>query len=165
MYSLYRHDKIKCFLSLTHGEGFGLPIFEAACAGIPVICPGWSGQNDYLWIPETTGKKKKTKQKPHFANVDFSLEPVPDYAIWPGVINEGVMWCEPAQGSYKMRLRQVRKNYDKWKKKSIKLQDWIIENFSEEKQYKAFALALDPFYIDNSDLTKWLEDLNAQEFE
>ncbi len=75
------------------------------------------------------------------------------------------MWCEPTQGSYKMRLRQVRKNYDKWKKKSIKLQNWIIENFSEEKQYEAFAHALDPDYADSADMTQWLEGLNVQEFE
>ena len=44
MHSLYRHPKIKAYMTLAHGEGFGLPIFEAAYSGLPVIAPGvvWS---------------------------------------------------------------------------------------------------------------------------
>ena len=44
---LYQHPKIKALASLTHGEGFGLPLFEAAYNGLPIICipqgiPSWS---------------------------------------------------------------------------------------------------------------------------
>jgi len=37
-----------CFVSLTHGEGWGLGSFEAAAAGKPVLITGWGGQLDYL---------------------------------------------------------------------------------------------------------------------
>ena len=37
-----------------------------------------------------------------------------------------------------MRLRQVRKNYDKWKEKAVHLSEYLHENFSAEKQYKKF---------------------------
>ena len=51
MNSLYTHEKIKSFVTFTHGEGFGMPIFEAAYHGLPVIAPAWSGQNDFLYRP------------------------------------------------------------------------------------------------------------------
>lgn len=37
-----------CFVSLTHGEGFGMGASEAACAGKPVLMTGWGGQLDFL---------------------------------------------------------------------------------------------------------------------
>ena len=37
-----------CFVSLTHGEGWGMASFDAAAAGKPVLITGWGGQVDYL---------------------------------------------------------------------------------------------------------------------
>jgi len=48
MNKLYNHPKVKTFVSLTHGEGFGRPMLEATMVGLPVICSGWSGQLDFL---------------------------------------------------------------------------------------------------------------------
>ena len=144
MNSLYKHPKIKAFISLSHGEGFGLPIFEAAYNGIPVITSGWSGQCDFLYAPfehadNRKKKKKKNKLKPYFAEVEYSLQPVQPDAHWDGVVEKDSMWCFPQEGSYKMRLRQVRNNYDKWKKKADYLQKWILETFTDERQYKKFT--------------------------
>ena len=46
MHALYVHPKIKSFLLLTHGEGYGLPTFEAVYTGLPTVTTGWSGQLD-----------------------------------------------------------------------------------------------------------------------
>ena len=48
-------------------------------------------------------------------------------------------WCYPEEGSYKMRLRQVRKQYSKWKKKAVVLQNWILKNFEEQKVMSSFT--------------------------
>jgi glycosyltransferase involved in cell wall biosynthesis len=40
MHSLYKHPKIKSLVALPHGEGFGLPIFEAAYSELPVVATG-----------------------------------------------------------------------------------------------------------------------------
>ena len=60
MHSLYNHDSVKALISLTHGEGFGLPLFEAAYSGLPVVATDWSGHLDFLYKPvKTKGKEKK----------------------------------------------------------------------------------------------------------
>lgn len=138
--SIYKHPKIKAYVSLSHGEGFGLPLYEAAYNGIPIITSGWSGQCDFLYAPfeHKSGKKKNNKLHPYFAEVEYNLQPVQPESHWEGVIEKDSMWCYPQEGSYKMRLRQVRKNYKKWEKKAAYLQKWILETFTEEKQNKKF---------------------------
>jgi glycosyltransferase involved in cell wall biosynthesis len=37
-----------CYVSLTHGEGWGMGAFDAATLGKPVLITGWGGQLDYL---------------------------------------------------------------------------------------------------------------------
>ena len=59
MHSLYLDEKIHALVTLTHGEGFGLPIFEAAYCGLPVVATDWSGHCDFLYKPT----KQKTKNK------------------------------------------------------------------------------------------------------
>jgi glycosyltransferase involved in cell wall biosynthesis len=131
---LYTHPKIKCMVSLSHGEGFGLPLFDAACHGLPIIAPAWSGHCDFLYMPNSSGKRKAM-----FANVNYDLRPVQSSAVWKGVIEKDSMWCHSHEGHYKMRLRQVRKNYDKWLTKAKALQGWVQEHFESEKQHKLFA--------------------------
>ena len=158
MHALYAHPKIKCMISATHGEGFGLPLFEAAYSGMPIIAPGWSGQCDFLYAPYLgSNTKKKKKRQPYFAEVEFDLAPVPDYALWEGVIEKESMWCNPKEGSFKMRLRQVRKDYDKWKKKAYALKGWILENFEKNDMYHKFlksAFGDIPKLVDVGDLPK-----------
>ncbi|HYH79683.1 MAG TPA: methyltransferase domain-containing protein [Longimicrobium sp.] len=42
------HRRGDCYLSLHRGEGWGYPLFEAACRGKPVVATAWSGPLDYL---------------------------------------------------------------------------------------------------------------------
>jgi glycosyltransferase involved in cell wall biosynthesis len=65
--TLYKNDKVKAFITLTHGEGYGLPIIEAAACGLPVIATNWSGHLDFLKV----GGKNK------FIPLDYKLEPIP----------------------------------------------------------------------------------------
>ena len=144
MHALYRHPKVKAMVSLTHGEGFGLPLFEAAYSGLPIIAPGWSGQCDFLYMPfDSKSKKSKNKKKAMFADVDFTIGPVHESAHWDGVIEKGMMWCHPTEGSFKLRMRQVRKNYDKWLSKAEQLQEWVCEEFSWDKKCADLVSALE----------------------
>jgi len=135
MHSLYADPKIKALVSLTHGEGFGLPIFEAAYSGVPVAAPEWSGHVDFLFAPKKDKKTKKEKFKPHFARIKYDIAPVPDHAVWEGVIQKESMWCYPQHASYKMTLREIYKDYGRFKKQAKDLQKWICKEFEQEKQY------------------------------
>jgi glycosyltransferase involved in cell wall biosynthesis len=135
--ALYKHPKIKAFIGLAHGEGFGLPLYEAAYNSIPVITPSWGGPCDFLYMPQSNGKFKG-----YFADVSYDMAPVQKEAHWKGVITPDSMWCYPHQGSYKMRLRQVRKNYPKWKKKAKTLSAYLQKNFSQEQQNKKIVDAI-----------------------
>ena len=42
------HTAGDCFVSLTHGEGWGMGAFDAAALGKPVLITGWGGQLEYL---------------------------------------------------------------------------------------------------------------------
>ena len=143
MHSLYTDDSIQALVSLTHGEGFGLPLFEAAYCGLPVIATDWSGHLDFLYKP-TKNKQGKVKLRPHFAKIDYELRDVSPDAIWDGVIQKDSMWAFPNQGSYKMKLREVYKDYSRFKSQSKKLKKWILQNFNEQKQNQIMVDSLIP---------------------
>jgi glycosyltransferase involved in cell wall biosynthesis len=136
---LYNHRKIKALINLSHGEGFGLPMFEAASHGLPVIAPSWSGQCDFLYGKVRNGKSRKEKIRPLFAKVEYSIGHVQKEAVWDTVVQADSMWCYPEQGSYKMKLRDMYKNYDKYRGIARKLKKHVWNTFTPEKQHKLFA--------------------------
>jgi glycosyltransferase involved in cell wall biosynthesis len=168
LHSLYKHPKIKAFVSLAHGEGFGLPHFEAAYSGLPVVAPEWSGYLDFLCAPRKDKKTGKEKIKPYFACVDCDLQPVQKEAQWDGVIQADSMWCFPQQGSYKMKLREVHKDYGRFKKQADSLKKWILDNFSEKKQYETFASHLKEYapvpgeFVSNNEIDDLFNKLAKQ---
>ena len=138
MAALYQHPKIKAYASLTHGEGFGLPIFEAVCNELPVIAPDWSGHVDFLYVPVKDKKTGKEKNKAHFAKVKYTLQPIQKEARWDGVLQGDSMWCYADGSSYKQRIREVYKDYNRFKGQAKKLNKWVRKNFAAEQQYEKF---------------------------
>lgn len=137
MKSLYKHPKIKGFVNLAHGEGFGLPMFEAACAGLPVIAPCWSGQVDFLTMPVKV--KNKLKVKPMMAKVAFDIGKVQQEAVWRGVVTPDSSWCYPQKSSYVDRLKDVLRNEERYQNQAKKLQKHLLENFKEADRLDEFA--------------------------
>jgi len=98
IHCLFEHPQIQAFVTLTHGEGFGLPIFEAAYSGTPLVATGWSGQLDFL-----VNKSTNTEE---YYQVDFDLQPIPDEVAWEGVIIKDSMWAYPREQSAKKQMRE-----------------------------------------------------------
>jgi len=48
MNALFNHEKVKCHISFTHGEGYGHPLLLASLSGKPILAPDWSGHLDFL---------------------------------------------------------------------------------------------------------------------
>jgi len=131
MHALYKHPNIKAMVAFPHGEGFGLPLFEAAYSGLPVVCTGWSGQLDFLC--DETGKDQ-------FYNVSFDINQIPDEVVWDKVLIKESAWAYPRETSAK---EQMRKCYNEilsgkgpdTEKYALELK----ERFSKEKMYSKFV--------------------------
>ena len=158
MHSIYTNKSIHALVSLTHGEGFGLPLFEAAYSGLPVLATDWSGHLDFLCKP-TKSKKGKQKAKPHFARVDYDLKQIHPEAVWDGVLQKDSEWAYAQQGSYKMKLREVYKDHGRFKSQAKTLQKWVLKNFEEQKQYNCFKNSLKQFFVSDN----WMDDLDSIE--
>ena len=137
LHSLYVHPQISAMISLTHGEGYGLPLFEAAYNELPIIAPDWSGHMDFL-----VGEDSKGRKKPLFLTVDFTLNNVQPEAVWEGVVEQDSKWCYPQEYSFKKRLNDFVKNEGAHKKRAKSLASQIKQNFSEEIIFKEFIDAL-----------------------
>ena len=148
MHALYKHSKINAFLALPHGEGFGLPIFEASYSGLPVVATGWSGQLDFL--VDEQGRSQ-------FYNVAFDLQPVQKEVVWNGVLIENSMWAYPRESSAKEQMRSCYENTQE----EVKICSGLDERFSADKMYKQFV---DSFFpeedaTEDNDFIKEMADI------
>jgi len=96
--SLYRHTSVKCFINLTRGEGFGLPILDASVAGLPVITTNWSGHLDFMKM----GK---------FIGVDYDLIDVPPSKIDNRIFVNNVKWANPREADFKKKVLKFKSSY------------------------------------------------------
>jgi glycosyltransferase involved in cell wall biosynthesis len=129
MHEIHLHQNIKGLLSFSHGEGFGLPLFEAAYMGTPVVATAWSGQLDFL-VDE--------KGENRFYDVSFDLMPIPEQVEWAGVLIKGSMWAYPREASAKIKMRQCYEDYKTENNDSCKYATELQERFSNEKMYAEF---------------------------
>ena len=149
---LYQHPTMKALINIAHGEGYGLPLFEAAYNGLPLVTITWGGQMDFICKPN-----KKGKRVPHVARVDYNLEPVPRDILWPGVIVEGSEWAVAKEASYKRAIRDILTKETHHKQLATNLQKYIHENFTEEKINKQLVEILFP--SEEVDLANQIEEM------
>jgi len=136
IHSLYVHPKIKAIVTTTHGESWGLPLFEAAYMGLPVVAPKFSGYLDFLLQEKDVNGKMK--RKPFFADVDFVLKGVAPEHVWHPVIIQGSLWAYPNESSFKNRLLEINKDYNRFKTQALKLKEVLRVKYSKDvvnKQY------------------------------
>ena len=80
----------------TRGEGWGLPILDAAAAGLPVITTGHSGHMDFM-------------KHVRYLDVDFKLVEIPDAMVDDRIWVSGAKWADPIEKNFKSRVRKFLK--------------------------------------------------------
>jgi glycosyltransferase involved in cell wall biosynthesis len=95
--SFYKRKDVKCYVSATRGEGYGLPLVDAAAAGIPVIATNWSGHLDFL--------------KDKFTKINYTLTPIRKEKIDNRIFLEGFRWAEPDENDFKQKVRKIYNNF------------------------------------------------------
>jgi len=159
VHSLYLRDDIHAYISTTHGEGYGLPIFEAAYSGLPIIATDWSAHTEFLTAPYK--EAGKTKDKKLFAKVNYKLGPIPKNVVWKDILVEGSNWAFPEEKSFKDQMRKVYKDYGMYKKWAQALKSNILETHKKEKILNKMAEALIP--VESRPDTDWLNALSEIE--
>jgi hypothetical protein len=142
IHSLYVREDIHCYITTTHGEGYGLPIFEAAYSGLPIIATNWSGHLDFLSGKYKEGKKIKTKKL--FAKVDYELHEIHPSVVWEGVLQSDSKWAYPKEKSFKDQARKVFENYNMYKNWAESLKGQIMETHVSEKVETQMLSAIHP---------------------
>lgn len=127
--ALYSHPKIKVYASATRGEGYGLPLIEAAASGLPIVVTGWSGHLEFL-------------DRELISPVDYELVELGKTRIDNRIFKEGFKWANPKEESFKNSIRSVYDDYKLAKDKARKLQKNVLENFNYVKISKEYDKVL-----------------------
>jgi len=159
LHSLYVMDSTKAYVTTTHGEGFGLPIFEAVYSGLPVLAPAWSGHVDFLY-KRYIKKNGKNDKKPLFSKVKYSLEKVQEHVHWENIIIPNSRWAFSDQKSFKKGLRNIYETHGHKKKLALELKEYIEQEFAEEKIHNKYVEAVNSVYPPEVfEVSEWLKEI------
>ncbi len=126
--AIYNDPRVIAAVSLTHGEGFGLPLIEAAACGLPVMATDWSGHTDFL---TRDGRKL-------FVPFEYDLTPIPQECVWEGVMEAGTNWANVREADVGMKLQKMALSSVTPRKWAAELVEHIEANYSLDHVGQAF---------------------------
>ena len=91
--TLYTHPKVKAVVSATKGEGFGIPLLEAAACDLPVLATNWSGHKDFL-------------DKGKYIKFDYQLQPIHPTRVDNQIFIQGSQWATADEVDVKRKLKK-----------------------------------------------------------
>jgi glycosyltransferase involved in cell wall biosynthesis len=114
---LFKHPKIKALYMPTRGEGFGLPLVNAAAAGMPILATGWSAHTEFL----NQGK---------WIKMDYELKNIHESRVDNNIFFKEAQWAEPIEKDVKARLRKFYNDHQMPKQWALDLQGKIRQSHS-----------------------------------
>lgn len=126
---LYKDSGIKALVSATRGEGFGLPLLEAAASDLPVIATDWSAHKEYLDM----GKWLK---------LEYKISSIPQSKVDNKIFASQSNWAEVNESSFKSVLRKFYKQSTMPKQWAKDLGVKIREKYNQEQIEKDWMEAL-----------------------
>ena len=124
MAALFRTKSVHGYVSATRGEGYGLPLIDAAAAGVPVVATNWSGHLDFL--------------DDKFLQVDFELTDIPKNRIDGRIFVKNTKWAEPNKQSFINKIRFLRENHNKCLDTAASLRKDVKYKFTKKKICKKY---------------------------
>ena len=122
------HWRGDCYVSLAHGEGWGLGEFDACAYGNPVVATGWGGHLAYL--------------DPHASwLVDYELAPVRHHE--PISYSADQKWAEPSLGHATQLLRNVAADLSGARQRAAPLRHRVRTEYSGPRIAEQVLAALD----------------------
>ena len=121
------HGSCHAYVSLSHGESWGLGAWDATLAGKPVVHTGWSAPMEYLHPQGLVA----ASTSPVFGMKDAG----------PGY-DQSMNWGEPHLDDAIARLRDLRTDYDRWLRASREHRNVINNRYSLERRIEQLQAAL-----------------------
>jgi glycosyltransferase involved in cell wall biosynthesis len=118
--SLYQRHNV--FVLPTKGEGWGLPLIEAAASGMPIVTTMWSGNTEFL-----------APIKSSVVPVEFDMVPIdcPEYQLfYPTEDKDWGTWAQPRAKSIAQALLYACDFFTELKTNAVANSDVIRRDFS-----------------------------------
>jgi len=132
MIDLMTHPSVKCMVSLTRGEGYGLPLLESAAVGLPIIATNWSGHTDFL-------------DEENYLPIDYSLVNVHESRIDGKIFIPGSKWAMPSESDAKKKMRKFYQKSNTVKYKATEMSKRIRKDYSFASVSKMYDQKLADF--------------------
>lgn len=132
LFKMYNDKSLVSLVSGTRGEGYGLPIIEAASCGLHIIATDWSGHKTFLkpgcWSP-----------------VKYKLTQIPNNKIDNNIFMGNSSWAEADQDDLSNNLKRVLKNSKTLQNNNNKQREYLLKNFCQaeiEDRYNKILMEL-----------------------
>lgn len=122
---LLKSKKVNSMVSLTRGEGYGLPLIDAAASNLPIIATNWSGHLEFL-------------NRGHFTKVEYDLIEIPKQKIDQNIFVEGARWAMPRELDAKKRMRKSYESQTKPQEWANDLGRIIRTEYSHDAVFKKY---------------------------